>query len=81
MFRSINKSYYRNVQGVALVFDVTNTDSFHSLESWLSEFIQKQGQTELSDIIFVLIGNKADLKEQQVVCDEEALKWCAIQSE
>ena len=41
MFRSINRSYYRNVQGVALVFDITNNDTFKSLESWLTEFLQK----------------------------------------
>lgn len=56
--------YYRGVQGVVLVFDITNRQSFKSLEYWLQEFHQKQDlSTDLSLFSFILVGNKSDLGE------------------
>ncbi len=39
MFRSINKIYYNNVHGVALIFDLTSLDSFKNLDFWLNDFM------------------------------------------
>lgn len=65
MFRSVNKMFYRGVNGVALVFDLTNKNSLLTLDSWLGEFIESQGQEDLdlSAYAFILIGNKMDLPD------------------
>ena len=47
MFRSINKMFYRGVNGVALVFDLTKEHTLDNLDSWLREFISSQGQEDL----------------------------------
>ncbi len=39
MFRSLNKMYYRGVNGVILVCDLFNKESFKELDGWLSEFL------------------------------------------
>ena len=71
MFRSINKMYYRGVHGVLLVCDLFNLESFKALDSWLTEFLQKQDRTaDFRDFAFVLLGNKNDIKEQQVEVTE-----------
>ena len=41
MFRSINKIYYRGVQGVVLVFDISKRESFSALDEWVNEFAFK----------------------------------------
>lgn len=76
MFKSINKMFYRGSNGVGLVFDLTCTNSFNSLDTWLNEFITSQGQDnpDLSEFAFVLIGNKVDLPDPKVT-DEQVEKW------
>jgi GTPase SAR1 family protein len=63
MFKSINKMFYRGVNGVGLVFDLTCPNSFNSLDSWLNEFISSQGREDkdLHEFAFILIGNKMDI--------------------
>lgn len=60
--------FYRGVKGVGLVFDLTNQDSFNSLDSWLHEFIEAQGQKDYdcSEVSIILIGNKADIPKRVV---------------
>lgn len=69
-FRTITSSYYRGSQGVVLVYDVTNEESFNNIELWLSEVEIHAGK----DVSKILIGNKTDLKHQRVVPCEKALK-------
>lgn len=56
-FRSITRSYYRDTQGILLMFDPCNRYSFTSLDYWLEDI-----QSQISDkcVIWVL-GNKQDL--------------------
>jgi Ras-related protein Rab-1A len=36
-FRTLTSSYYRGAQGVILVYDVTNEQSFGNIDAWLKE--------------------------------------------
>ena len=36
-FRTLTSSYYRGAQGVILVYDITNEQSFGNIETWLKE--------------------------------------------
>ena len=65
-FRSIQKQYYRNSDGILLVFDVTKFDTFNVLEEWINSI---KNQTS-NDIIVVLVGNKIDLNNK-VISDDE----------
>lgn len=56
-YRSLTRQYYRNSNGIILIFDLTNYDSFNSLPSWLSD-IKKYGS---KDYDIILVGNKSDL--------------------
>ncbi|KAK6741947.1 hypothetical protein RB195_009680 [Necator americanus] len=58
---SIVAHYYRNVNAVVFVYDVTSPSSFASLRSWIAE-CEKNGLTAESDVPRILIGNKCDLK-------------------
>ena len=56
-FHSLIPSLYKNVQGVFIVFDLTNEKSFFNVKQWL-ESLQENSN---SDVQVVLIGNKKDL--------------------
>uniref|UniRef100_A0A7I4YC49 Ras domain containing protein n=1 Tax=Haemonchus contortus TaxID=6289 RepID=A0A7I4YC49_HAECO len=58
---SIVAHYYRNVNAVVFVYDVTSPSSFASLRSWISE-CERNGLTADCDVPRILIGNKCDLK-------------------
>ncbi len=36
-FRTLTSSYYRGAQGVILVYDISNEQSFSNIETWLKE--------------------------------------------
>lgn len=57
-FRTITPIYYRNVDGVLLVFDITDSESFETISYWVSELNDK---ADIASIELLLIGNKNDL--------------------
>ncbi|THH33206.1 hypothetical protein EUX98_g1014 [Antrodiella citrinella] len=55
-FRTITSSYYRGAQGVILVYDVSNRETFDALPRWFSEL-----ETYVSDaVVRIVVGNKVD---------------------
>jgi len=68
-FRSIISSYWRGAEGIVLVFDVTNRNSFLSLSTWIDD-LEKQGIAKGTPVS--VIGNKIDATEQRQVSKEEA---------
>lgn len=55
-----------------LVYDITNRDSFDTLHIWLDDVLQSCPDVEL-----LLVGNKADLKQQRQVKMEEAIEFAS----
>ena len=71
-YRALIKQYYQGTDGIILVFDLTNENSFNKLKSWINEV---SDNTEKAQII--LVGNKADLIERKI--DEETAENFAKQ--
>jgi len=65
-FKSIVKSYYRNSNGVLLVFSLTDIESFNSIENWLNDIKDYC----IENIPVIIIGTKSDLKNEIVVTDD-----------
>lgn len=70
-FRSVARSYYRGAIGLIIVYDITNTDSFSHLTSWLSE----AKSTARSECSVIVVGNKNDLEKERAVSTEEGKKF------
>eukprot|EP00597_Dinobryon_sp_UTEXLB2267_P003274 CAMPEP_0170075736 /NCGR_PEP_ID=MMETSP0019_2-20121128/12830_1 /TAXON_ID=98059 /ORGANISM="Dinobryon sp., Strain UTEXLB2267" /LENGTH=205 /DNA_ID=CAMNT_0010286917 /DNA_START=126 /DNA_END=743 /DNA_ORIENTATION=+ len=66
-FRTITTSYFRGAQGILLVYDVTDRNSFISIRNWVAQ-IQVHADVNVNKI---LIGNKCDVAEQRVITYEE----------
>ncbi|RYH20242.1 hypothetical protein EON65_24095 [archaeon] len=61
-FRTITTSYFRGAQGILLVYDVTDRNSFISIRNWMTQ-IQMLADVNVNKI---LIGNKCDVQNQRV---------------
>ena len=59
-FRSISLKAVRYVEGIILVFDVTNRKSFDNIKGWLSEI-----QENIGNPIIILFGNKVDVDKEK----------------
>ncbi|KAI8001656.1 hypothetical protein ACSBR2_014569 [Camellia fascicularis] len=67
-YRAITSAYYRGAVGALLVYDVTRHVTFENVERWLKEL---RGHTD-SNIVIMLVGNKADLRHLRAVSVEDA---------
>jgi small GTP-binding protein len=67
---SITKNYFRDSQGIILVYDITSKKSFLDLSKWLDLIKQIEGNSNI-----ILVGNKNDLKNQREVSLNEANKF------
>jgi small GTP-binding protein len=59
-FRSLTSNYYRHADGVILVYDANEPDTFQNLKSWLNSINEN---TQIS-IPKVVIANKIDLERK-----------------
>jgi len=57
-YRTITTSYYRGSQGILLVYDITDKNSFSSIRNWLSQIKQHAD----ANVVKILIGNKSDMQ-------------------
>ena len=60
-YRALTKSYYRNADGIILVFDLTNESSFNKLNKWINDINESTKNIEI-----ILVGNKADLINRKI---------------
>ncbi len=57
-FRAMTKQYYRDAQGIFLLFDLTAPPTFFNLKRWLNEV---ENAMDLKKTCLMIIGSKADL--------------------
>ncbi|KAI0315487.1 ras-domain-containing protein [Amylostereum chailletii] len=70
-FRTITSSYYRGAQGVILVYDVANRETFDALPRWFSEL-----ETYVSEsVVKIVVGNKVDKEYSRQVPTAEAQQF------
>ena len=68
-FRDIITRFFKKIQGFFIVFDLTNQNSFNSIQAWL-EIIKDKAPSAY--IIF--LGNKVDLKEKRIDMNKEDIE-------
>eukprot|EP01022_Parablepharisma_sp_SALTPOND_P020445 TRINITY_DN3733_c0_g1_i1.p1 TRINITY_DN3733_c0_g1~~TRINITY_DN3733_c0_g1_i1.p1 ORF type:complete len:230 (+),score=20.84 TRINITY_DN3733_c0_g1_i1:142-831(+) len=69
-FRTITHTFYKQAEGVLLVFDVTDRMSYENLHAWVNSIHEHADEK----IIKYLIANKIDLSEERKVSKEEGQK-------
>jgi small GTP-binding protein len=66
-YRNITANYYRNAQGIMLVYDVTNKKSFEAIDNWMEQIHVHAGDS----IDKILVGNKVDQETERKVSNEQ----------
>ena len=66
-FRAITRQYYKDANGILLIYDITNRESFDSITLWVNE-IKNNSPAEA---ILFLVGNKSDLSKERVISFQE----------
>ncbi len=61
-YRALTRQYYHHAQGIILVFDLTDENSFNSLNKWIKEIDDNTKNVEV-----ILVGNKSDLKNRVII--------------
>ena len=85
-FRSLPKKYYQNADGIFLLFDVTKSETFKNVSSWMKDIQNNANRgNDTSSIIIYLLGNKIDMNDREVskeeaksLADELKMKYCEI---
>lgn len=79
-FRTITTAYYRgamvsnhiqkekrlHIQGIMLVYDITNEKSFENIKTWIRNIEEHAS----ADVERMIIGNKCDVEERRQVSRE-----------
>uniref|UniRef100_A0A1I8H149 Rab-like protein n=2 Tax=Macrostomum lignano TaxID=282301 RepID=A0A1I8H149_9PLAT len=78
-FQSLGVAFYRGADACMLVYDVTQPNSFKTLDSWRDEFLIQASPRDPDNFPFVLVGNKIDL-ENRGVTKKRAAQWAQTKS-
>ena len=65
-YMALNKSIFQKVQGIILMYDLTNRSSFENLFKWINLLSQN-----VSDKPKILVANKLDKAEEKRIVEEE----------
>jgi GTPase SAR1 family protein len=68
-FQSVTRSYYKNSNGIVLIFDLTSRKSFNQLKKWVNEindYCPKESE-------IILVGNKSDCNYRTIEKEEAQL--------
>lgn len=55
--------FFRGVNGVLLIYDISQRESFNNTKNLITEIIKLEGK----ELVFILVGNKVDLRENQAI--------------
>ena len=66
-FRAITRQYYKETQGILLVYDISNRASFDTIDNWVEDIRNNAP----SDCVIFLVANKSDLEDKREVSYQE----------
>ncbi|XP_051796573.1 ras-related protein Rab-8B-like isoform X1 [Acanthochromis polyacanthus] len=69
LFRRVIHMYLRSVNGIVLVYDVTNRSSFNNTSKWICDI-----EEPLPNVEKIILGNKCDMNDRREVSREEVEK-------
>ncbi|KAK6061334.1 Ras family protein, partial [Cooperia oncophora] len=70
-FRTLASSYYRGANGILIVYDITNENTFECVPYWLKNI----ERFACDNVIKLLVGNKSDLVSGRKVSHDDAKKF------
>ena len=71
-FQSLTKGFFRNAQGIMVVYDVTKSETYQNIKYW-TQSIKTHLGSETDNIAVIIIGNKIDSQVREVNKEEAEL--------
>lgn len=68
-YRSLTSAYYHDAKGAFVLYDITNKQSFLSVDMWINDI-----KKICNEIIITIIGNKNDLDKMREIKKEDGEK-------
>ncbi len=68
-FRTLLKSFCKEVSAVIFLYDITNKNTFKSGQEWITTFLEHRKETQ--KIPLMICGNKLDLEKQRQVTKDD----------
>ncbi|RZC36778.1 ras-related protein RABF2b [Asbolus verrucosus] len=70
-FKAMAPMFYRNANAALIVFDITSTVSFESMQGWVVELTRNVE----SPMVLCVVGNKIDLAKNREVSRDDAIQY------
>lgn len=68
-YKAITKNYFRDADGILLVFDLTQRETFEKLPDWVKDI----KETVVRDPVIMIVGNKLDASDARKVTNSEGM--------
>ena len=72
--RALSKQYYKKADGVLLVYDITNQNSFDEIKDY---YCKRNKESCKEDVKVMLLGNKTDLESERVITTDFGANFAA----
>lgn len=70
-YKALTQNFFKNAEGVMVVYDITKVESFDNLKFWINSI--KQNMENKNIIIpVIIIGNKVDMEDMREISNENA---------
>ena len=69
-FRSLSKSLFKGSDGILLMYDISNYDSFKHIKNWIQDIKNNLG-VPIEKIALIIVGNKSDLPDNLKKVDSD----------
>ena len=70
-YKALTQNFFKNAEGVMVVYDITKVESFDNLKFWINSI--KQNMENKNIIIpVIIIGNKVDMEDLREISNENA---------
>ena len=66
-FRAITKNYYKGANGIIIIYDVTNPQTYENVKIWISQIREEANP----NVVIYLAGNKIDAPEEERIVKTE----------
>ncbi len=66
-FKNITQQYYKNADGILLIFDLSNKETFDMINKWMYHI---KSNIISENILIVLVGNKCDVERREVTTED-----------
>ena len=85
-FRSISRAFFRDSQGIVLLYSVIDKESYKHIQSWLDSIKDSLSDWKRSGYMVMILGNKLDciqenikreipIEEVQKMCSDQGIYW------